>query len=340
MPLWSDLGAEDLGGGLFRIPLALPNDGLAAVNVYAICDPTGITLVDGGWAMPASERQLTSALASIDRDISEIRRVLVTHIHRDHYTQAVVLRSRFGIPISLGEGERNNLAEIMDSVRENRPIGNFSTLRRAGAADLVPAASSIHDETQGRHWAVPDQWLASGSLLELPGRQLKVVATPGHTAGHVVFVDDENGTLFAGDHVLPHITPSVGFEPSPVRWPLRDYLESLRLMLSMPDARLLPAHGMVTHSVHAQVGELLEHHKIRLDACREVVEGGATTAYAAARALPWTRRKRVFADLDLFNQILAVAETTAHFDVLVLAGRLGRYDREDGVQVYTAKQRA
>jgi len=42
---------------------------------------------------------------------------------------------------------------------------------------------------------------------------LDVVPTPGHTQGHAVFVDPAARLLFAGDHVLPSITPSVGFEP-------------------------------------------------------------------------------------------------------------------------------
>ena len=46
----------------------------------------------------------------------------------------------------------------------------------------------------------------------LTGRDLLAVPTPGHTQGHVVFADVERALLFAGDHVLPRITPSVGFE--------------------------------------------------------------------------------------------------------------------------------
>ena len=49
--------------------------------------------------------------------------------------------------------------------------------------------------------------------IELKSRTLRVVPTPGHTQGHVVFTDSASGLLFAGDHVLPHITPSIGFEP-------------------------------------------------------------------------------------------------------------------------------
>ena len=116
------------------------------------------------------------------------------------------------------------------------------------------------------------------------------VPTPGHTQGHVVFADVERALLFAGDHVLPRITPSVGFEAAFAKQPLGDYLRSLRLMLQMPDMRLLPAHGAVTESTHARVEQLLAHHEDRLAACLARVIFGAGTAYDTARALPWTRR--------------------------------------------------
>ena len=58
-------------------------------------------------------------------------------------------------------------------------------------------------------WADPDDWLRGGDRLWIGDRCLDVIATPGHTSGHVVFADDAHGLLFAGDHVLPHITPQL-----------------------------------------------------------------------------------------------------------------------------------
>ena len=115
-------------------------------------------------------------------------------------------------------------------------------------------------------WEYPDRWLGDGADLPLRSRTLRVVATPGHTVGHVVFHDSSAGALFAGDHVLPHITPSIAVETVRPESPLRDYLHSLRIVLAMPDATLLPAHGPVTDSTHARVEELLRHHDERLTA--------------------------------------------------------------------------
>ena len=55
---WIKPAVEDLGGGIYRIPLPLPLDGLKAVNVYAITDPGGVDLIDAGMAMVAARERL------------------------------------------------------------------------------------------------------------------------------------------------------------------------------------------------------------------------------------------------------------------------------------------
>jgi glyoxylase-like metal-dependent hydrolase (beta-lactamase superfamily II) len=162
-----------------------------------------------------------------------------------------------------------------------------------------------------------------------------VIATPGHTRGHVVYRDATAGLLFSGDHVLPHITPSIGFEPAPVPLPLADFLASLRLMRSIPDTLLLPAHGPVAPSVHERVEEILAHHDTRLALTLDQATPGPVSAYDVARRLGWTRRLRLLDDLDPMNQMLAILETKAHLDVLVVRGQA--HYRDDGpVRLYSA----
>jgi glyoxylase-like metal-dependent hydrolase (beta-lactamase superfamily II) len=308
--------------GVHRIPLPLPNDGLRAVNVYAISGGDGLTLVDSGWALAAARDRLETALASIGHELGDVRRFLVTHLHRDHYTLAIIVRRLFGSRVMLGAGEQPSLDFIINA--DDRPSTVYhDLLLRCGAAPLVERMRRNWPERDaGGEWEKPDAWLTGTEEIELGGRMLRVIPTPGHTRGHVVFADIEHGLLFAGDHVLPHITPSIGFEAARPELPLGDYLSSLRLVRSLPDLRLLPAHGGVTGSAHARIDELIAHHDRRLDASAAVIGQGASTAYEAAELLTWTRRERAFADLDPFNQMMAVMETAAHLDVLVRQGRL------------------
>jgi glyoxylase-like metal-dependent hydrolase (beta-lactamase superfamily II) len=335
---WTEAGPQDLGGGVHRIALPLPNDGLRAVNVYALRTDDGLVLIDGGWALAESEQRLVSSLDQLGFGLSDIRTFLVTHMHRDHYTQAVTVRRKVGSRVSLGIGERANLLATRELALqpEYRP-GRFAHLVRTGATALLARmeeAGTVGQTGPASDWELPDTWLQDGAEVLAGERRLKVIATPGHTQGHVVFHDPEAGLLFAGDHVLPQITPSVGLEAAPAPFPLRDYLDSLRLMFRLPDALLLPAHGPVAGSVHQRVTELLAHHENRLAASAAAVAAGADTAYAAALALPWTRREKAFSELDPENQLLAVAETAAHLDVLVLQRRLTSSTSPDGIEYY------
>ena len=181
----------------------------------------------------------------------------------------------------------------------------------------------------------PDEWIADGAVFQVGDRTLEAIATPGHTRGHVVFADRAAGVLFAGDHVLPHITPSVAFEVDPSRLGLRDYLDSLRLVRALPDMELLPAHGPTGTRVHARVDALLAHHDRRLVDMADALTAGASTGFDVANQIGWTRRLRKFADLDPFNQMLAVFETVLHLELLVAQGH-ATVQEIDGIRIYAA----
>ena len=324
---WTEPGTFEVAPGVYRIPLPLPNDGLRAVNVYALVHGADLLLIDSGWAIPGARAVLDQALAALGATAGDVRRILVTHVHRDHYTQAIYLRREFGVPVSLGIGDRESLAISMDAGRV--PLQNqLAYLRLLGAGDIADRVARLQGprDPYKTGWEAPDEWLRDGQVIAHGGRSLDVVATPGHTRGHVVFHDAGGGLLFAGDHVLPTITPSIGFEPMLSDDPLGAFLGSLTLIRSRPDARLLPAHGPVTDSAHARVDELIAHHGRRLDEAEAVIRGGAQTAREAAARLKWTRRERTLDELDPFNQMLAVTETAAHLQLLAAQGRVTRHE--------------
>ena len=337
---WAEPEVENLGGGVYRIPLPLPLDGLRAVNVYAITDPGGVDLIDAGIALVPARERLTAALRQIGYELGDIRNFFVTHIHIDHYSLAVELRKNFRSVISLGEEERANLIATREMINGSH-TGTGSSASRA-CAGWAHRSWPTNFPQQDRHgpaivdWEDPDRWLADGTDLDLRTRTLRAVHTPGHTRGHLIFHDAAAQIMFAGDHVLPHITPSIGFEPAGNRMALRDYLSSLARTLALPDARLLPAHGPVTGSTHDRVNELLAHHDLRLAEIHQAVLAGHATPYEVAKAIKWTRRQRLFGDLDLFSQVMSINETAAHLEVLAIRGQVTREVSADGADTYQA----
>ena len=329
--VWTEPGAWSVAPGVVRIPLPLPMDGLRAVNVYVVETDDGLVLIDGGWAIPESREVFESSMKAAGYALSDIRRFLVTHLHRDHYTQAYVVGREVGAPVSLGLGDKASMDLIHDDTLVTDP--NLSRLEAAGALELAAGWRAMMSPGRQRSmedYGMPDEWLDRDVTLDLGGRTVDAIATPGHTQGHYVFADPAHGLLFAGDHVLPSITPSIGFEPRWVDQPLRDFLDSLAKVRALPDLMLLPAHGPVTASSHARVDELVDHHAGRLDLCRAAVAGGASTAWEVAGELPWTRHERRRDELGPFDAVLAAFETLAHLDLLALRGDLARTD--DGTE--------
>src|SRR6516225_555725 len=285
---WTEPGVEDLGGGVHRIPLPLPMEGLKAVNVYAIADPGGVDLIDAGIALVPAREQLAAGLRQIGYELGDVRNFFGT-----------------------------------------------DGLRRLGALDLITQLAAESRQPPALiEWEDPDRWLADGTDLDLRTRTLRAVHTPGHTRGHLVYHDAAAAIMFAGDHVLPHITPSIGFEPAGNRMALSDYLGSLARTLALPDARLLPAHGPVTGSTHERVHELLAHHDTRLAETLSAVRAGNATPFEVAKAIKWTRRHREFADLDLFSRVQAVNETAAHLEVLAMRGQVNHSVSAGGTDLY------
>lgn len=335
---WTAPGAYEVAPGVHRIPLPMPNDALRAVNVYAIDAGAagGCVLIDAGWALAEAQTALADSLNSIGYDIPDIRRILVTHAHRDHYTLGITLQRTFGTRVAIGIGEQPNIERaIAETGSEAARL-----LPQLGAPHLADAwAQAYTDEDrirQAASFGPPDEWIDDGQKLDSGTRTLTAIQTPGHTRGHLVFLDAAANVLFTGDHVLPHITPSIGFQPARTRDPLGDYLRSLHLLLTHPDALMLPAHGTPGGSVHQRVHELITHHDVRLEATLAAVVAGAGTPFEAARRIGWTRRNTAFDDLEVFNQILAIGETNAHLVVLADRGQIRATTGDDGVLTYEA----
>jgi glyoxylase-like metal-dependent hydrolase (beta-lactamase superfamily II) len=331
---WTAEGAWEVADGIYRIPLPLPLDGLKAVNVYVITGDDGLVLIDGGWAIDVARAVLERSLGQLGAGLGDISSFLVTHVHRDHYTMAAVLGTEFDAEVTLGVGERPALRLLGDGHGTNLQ-SLLSGLISAGALELIDrwsgAAGDTHDS---KMWRLPDRWLEGDHVVGVGARTLDAVHTPGHTPGHYVFVARAEGLLFAGDHVLPTITPSIGFTTPPPMNPLGDFMTSLAKVRSMPDLRILPAHGPVAPSSHARVDELLAHHEHRLAECLSALASGPATGFEIAHKLGWTRHQRSFDELDLFNQGLAAGETKAHLELLAARALATRASRADGAVLF------
>ena len=122
------------------------------MNVYVLEDGDGLVLIDGGWALAEAQEALAAALATLGCELGDVRHFLVTHVHRDHYTQAVELRRIFGSKVSLGAGEHAG-ASGRSWPRTPRPFEpQLRQLRASGAGrgGRAAAGARLRAERAGR----------------------------------------------------------------------------------------------------------------------------------------------------------------------------------------------
>jgi glyoxylase-like metal-dependent hydrolase (beta-lactamase superfamily II) len=318
---WTTPGLHEVSPGLYRIPLPLPITGLTAVNCYLAAGPEGLVIVDPGWATEESERAIERALAELGHTLDEVLVSLSTHHHGDHYSQAYRWRQVRGTRVLIGHEERHSILEYSRDAAERYPV-QVAQLRAEGAADLADRiATAPMSEIEGAlmHGA-PDGWLHDGDAIALADGTFEVIATPGHTRGHVMLRHTASGALITGDHVLPRITPSIGFEWSPEESPLSSFLASMDRTLALPDGALLPAHGPVLPGTHERVREQIAHHDQRLSDVLGHLHDGAGTAFEVAGAMRWTRRRSALDELPVEHRMIAVGEIRAHLQVLCERG--------------------
>src|SRR5919197_2363313 len=148
--------------------------------------------------------------------------------------------------------------------------------------------------------AFPDRTLDGGEEISCGRFAFRVIWTPGHSAGHICLHDARNKVLLSGDHVLPHITPSVGLHVRTTSNPLADYLDSLRLIGRLEAELVLPGHGEPFRGLPERTAELIANHQRRLDeviALLNARQGEMLSGFELAHRMRWSS-SRTWDDLS------------------------------------------
>lgn len=277
---------RELRAGVHVLRVPMHPGGLPYSLCYLIEDAAGrIHIVDPGTAGSDNLAALDAALRSIGHGMHAVASVVATHLHPDHLGLAFDVSAASGAPVVLHERERDALltppapapdpAALLDAwgVPEQRRPELLAAAARPTAATTLP------DGAADRIVGVRD-----GDILAIPGRSIRVLWTPGHTAGHLCLDDAELGMLYTGDHVLPTVNPGLGLGAGFTRNPIADYLESLEHVAVLGEREVAPGHEDVFTGLAERCAELSRH---QLRRTAEVAAGlAATSAPTAAAPAP------------------------------------------------------
>jgi glyoxylase-like metal-dependent hydrolase (beta-lactamase superfamily II) len=201
------------------LPRAFP------VNCYLVEEEAQLTLIDA--ALPYSAKGILKAAARIGKPIT---RIILTHAHNDHVGALDALKQALPeVKVLISKRD----APLLDGIREYEP-GEPQTPIRGG----VPKSLKTR----------PDILLIEGDRIG----SLQAIAAPGHTPGHMAFLDTRNKALIAGDALQTRGGVAIAGQvkllfpfPSFSTWNKVVALETARKLRALKPTILAVGHGVV-----------------------------------------------------------------------------------------------
>jgi glyoxylase-like metal-dependent hydrolase (beta-lactamase superfamily II) len=200
------------------------------VNLYLIDDPDGLTVIDTGLAR-SGPKLVLKAIAEMGRHPADLKRILITHADPDHTGGAAELKEKTGAKIFASKIE----ADAIEAGTTSREVQGNPLMKAMFAVMgkvMMPLAPAHVDEI-----------IMHGQVLPVLGG-LQVVATPGHTPGHVSFYAPAHHILIAGDS-LNASSGTLKFDPAPVHWNYQQGRESMKLEALLGATTVCCGHGNV-----------------------------------------------------------------------------------------------
>ena len=222
---------------------------LGLVNCYLVRESDSFTLIDTG--IPGGARGMIDAARAIASE--PIARLLLTHAHGDHIGSLDALASALGQPqVAIGKREARLLPKKPAQDRSLDPGEPQCKVKGS-----LPGAVTR-----------PTHLLSDGELYG----SLRVVATPGHTPGHLAYFDERDGTLYAGDALVTvgGAVNVIGFGPwfFPVTtlatWHRPTAVESVRRLAELPIRRFAAGHGRIVEGGPELLREAVKRAEVKL----------------------------------------------------------------------------
>lgn len=316
---------------IYEIHIPLPENPLRELNSYLLRSGGETLLVDTGFRHPVSLQAMRKALEELQVDV-ETMRIFLTHLHTDHIGSVCDI-SQDNTIIYMSEIDYRIYYQSMTPERWDKSDAYFRQegfpwegLKQIAATN--PARKYMPDRVF-KAYHVTD-----GMEIYLGNTRLICVKTNGHTPGHYSLYLPEEEIMFLGDHVLFDITPNISCwmdaEDS-----LGDYMDSLEKIKMYPMQMYLPGHRSVSKPIEERIEEIKEHHKVRIEATRKIVqENPGLNADEVAARLKWSMRGKSWDEFPMEQKWFAVGETIAHLDYLRVRGELKKQKDQEIFRYY------
>jgi glyoxylase-like metal-dependent hydrolase (beta-lactamase superfamily II) len=328
--------ALEVAPGILWLRMQLPF-ALDHINLWLLEDSEetatgerkGWTAVDCGVTNPGTQAAWEQVFAGPMKGLP-ILRVLVTHMHPDHMGLAHWLCEKFNAPLLM------SATEYQSATLSTHGTSNFGGV---GTQQFFSSNGWNNPEDQEKvnervfYYSkmvpkVPETYrrLMEGQVLKIGAYTWRCISGFGHSPEHMALYSQEANVLISGDMVLPKISTNVSvYTQEPEANSLSLFLNSLKKFADLPaDTLVMPSHGRVFRGLHTRIAQLVQHHEDRLAdvlvACQEKA-GSAHDMLTVIFKRP----------LDFHQTTFAMGESVAHLHALWYAGKMKRFQDEQGV---------
>ena len=217
-------------------------DGLLAGRAYLIEDSDGLTIIDT--SIGSAGKKILKRVARLGYQPSDIKRILITHAHPDHVG---------GLPLIHAESG----AKVYTSAHE-KPVVQGEEAPVLPPKESLSGIGKYIQPKMGKLKGVPvDRVLEDGEILEEVLGGLQVIATPGHSSGHLSFWQPEQRILFCGDVIfrIGGITfNKMRLPVAMVSWNMEENIRSIQKLADLQPNIMLFGHGKpMTNNTAAQL---------------------------------------------------------------------------------------
>ena len=206
---------------------------LGFVNAYLLVEADGLVLIDAG--TPASTKPIIAYIRSIGRQPQEIKALLLTHGDFDHIGALNALRADFPFKVYASQLAADSLLE-----------GKASRSLNVGAVGRV--VMKLMEKFMGKQVVIVDQVVGEGDVLPFAGG-VQVVASPGHTPGHLSFYLSAQKVLLAGDSMRAKDAGLVAGDIKMITWDRGELFASIKKQSHLGAEVVGVGHGPVTTGV-------------------------------------------------------------------------------------------
>lgn len=314
--------------GIYHIRIPLSNSrslNLDGLNSYLIEGTYGWLLIDTGWYQPDAFQALEASFKQLKLDFKDIRTIILTHSHPDHYGMAGKIRQLAPkVELLCHRWEADLIESRYIKFSEPREDVAF-LLEKHGVpeADLQPLGAASLPILDMVTITVPNRVLYGGEIISTGIFDLEVIWTPGHSPGHICLYEPGNQLLFCGDHVLPNITPNVGYHVLSGDNPLGDYLGSLHKLTHLQVACAYPGHEHSFSDLQGRINAILQHHSQREVEIQNLIARQFSNSYEISRRLTWSHNSP-WEQFDPLQKRLAITETIAHLEHMRWEGKVSK----------------